>query len=232
MSAGRPNDGWAPTIPIPSVEALGKAISSRRRAFRLSQKRLGEMIGVEPSAISRIESEGNEDLPFGVVTRLVETLELELELRPRGSKFVPRPPTKLSELNLSPKTMFALRKEGLEEINELAPATAFLARPELGDGTALYEIVCALNRYGLSLPGSRTSRVASARDLEIFRLRIVEGLLLQELADRNGLHIERVRQILRLFGVFGAPPAASRRRKDQARARERERGRKQPGPKG
>ena len=126
--------------------------------------------------------------------------------------------------------MSALRKEGLEEINELGSATAILARPELGDGTALYEIVCALNRHGLSLPGARASRVPSERDREIFRLRIVDGLLLRELAHLNGLHVERVRQVLRLFGVVGIPPAASQRRKEQARRRERERGREQVGP--
>jgi len=211
---------WAETIPIPSVQRLGSAISRRRRALRLSQKKLGEKTGVPPSAISRLELEGDESTPFGVVVRVVAALELDLELRPRGSKFTPRPPTKLNELGLSPSTMLALRKEGLEDIEQLGSATSMLSRTEFRSGIELYEIVCSLNRYGLSLPTSRARRVPGDRDREIFRLRIVDGLMLSEIAQRYKVNVERVRQILTFFALSGPPPAASLRRKQQARRRQ------------
>jgi hypothetical protein len=96
---------------------------------------------------------------------------------------VSRAPAKLNELGLSPNTMSALRKEGLEEVDQLCSATSMLGRPEFRDGIALYEIVCALNQHGRRLPMSNARGISSDRDLEIFKLRIVEGLLLRELAQ-------------------------------------------------
>jgi hypothetical protein len=87
-----------------------------------------------------------------------------------------------------------------------------LARPEFPGGAELYEIVCALNRHGILLPMSGTHRVPGDREREIFRLRIVEGMTLGELARRYNLSDGRIRQILAFFGLSGAPPAASRRR--------------------
>jgi transcriptional regulator with XRE-family HTH domain len=96
------SDRWAETIPVASVKALGKAISRRRRTLHLSQRKLGAKVGVPPSAISRLELEGDDSKPFGVVVRLITALGMDLELRPHGSKYTPRPPTRLSELSLSP----------------------------------------------------------------------------------------------------------------------------------
>jgi Sigma-70, region 4. len=42
------------------------------------------------------------------------------------------------------------------------------------------------------------SPAPSERDREMFRLRTVEGLTLDEIADRFGLHKKRVRQLLNL----------------------------------
>ena len=167
---------WAETIPIPSIQVLGRAISRRRHSLRLSQRTVRGKAGVAPSVISRLELEGDESTPFGVVLRVVEALELDLELWPRGPKFTPRPPTKLNELGLSPGTMSALRKEGLEDVDQLGSASPMLARAEFCSGVALYEIVCAFNRYGLSLPTSGARRVRGDREREIFRLRVVDVL--------------------------------------------------------
>jgi transcriptional regulator with XRE-family HTH domain len=212
---------WGETIPIPSVEALGKAIYKCRNRHHVSQRNLSVKTGVAPSAISRLELEGDESIPLGLVLRVIEALELDLELRPRGSKFTPRPPTKLHELGLSPNTMSALRKERLEDLAQLSSAASMLSRTRLHSGIELYEIVCALNRYGLSLPMSRPHQVPGDRDREIFRLRIVDGLMLSEIAQLHDVNVERVRQILTCFGLAGAPPAASRRRKEKARERQR-----------
>jgi transcriptional regulator with XRE-family HTH domain len=210
---------WGETIPVPSVKALGNALSHRRHALNLSQKSIGEKTGLLPSAISRIELESDDDIPFGVVMKLVAALDLDLELRPRGSKFTPRPPTKLSELGLSSPTTLALKREGLEDITQLGSATSMLSRPEFRSGVELYEIFCALSRYGISYRG----RVPDERNREIFRLRIVDGLMLTEIARRYTIDQERVRQILNVFfGLTGSPPAASLRRKQKARRRQQE----------
>lgn len=208
---------WAETIPIPSVQALGRAIIRRRQRLHLTQSKLSLKTGVARSAISQLELEGDESVPFGVVVRVVEALELDLELRPRGSKFTPRPPTKLNELGLSSNTMSALRREGLETVEQLGSANSMLSRAGFRTGAELYEIVCALNRYGLSLPASRARHVPGDREREIFRLRTVDGLMLSEIAQVHHVNVERIRQILTFFGLSGTPPAASRRRHQKAR---------------
>jgi transcriptional regulator with XRE-family HTH domain len=208
---------WAETLPIPSVHAMGRAIRRQRRALRLSQKKLGEATGVAPLAISRLELEGDESTPFGVVARVVTALGLDIELRPRGSTFTPRPPTELTELGLSPNTMSALQAERIKDIAQLDSASAMLARPEFRSGLELYEIVCALTRYGLSLRMPRTGRVPNDREREIFRLRTVDGLTLDEIAQIYSVHKDRIRQLLGVFGLSGSPPAASQRRQEQSR---------------
>jgi DNA-directed RNA polymerase specialized sigma24 family protein len=52
------------------------------------------------------------------------------------------------------------------------------------------------------------------RELEIFRLRTVEGLTLTEIGKRAGLNRTRVDQLLRLrFRLNEVPPAAKRKRR-------------------
>ncbi len=155
----------------------------------MTQLQLGAAAGVEPRAISRLEVRGDGDVRFDAVVRLVEVLELDLELRPRGSDFTPRPPTKLNELGLSAGTMSTLTLAEIENVGELSSAKAMLARPHFSDGTELHEIVCALSRYGLSL---HHGHVPGAREREIFRLRVVEGLTLKELGMEFGVQTERI----------------------------------------
>jgi transcriptional regulator with XRE-family HTH domain len=201
---------WAEATPITSAQALGWVIGRRRRSLGLSQRKLGAQAVVAPAVISRLELTGDESTPLGVVLRLVDALELDPQLRPRGSPFTPTPPTKLTELGLSPLTMMAVTKEKLESIEQLDPASLMLARPEFRSGSELYEIICALTRHGLTPPGGRG--VPSRRDHEVLRRRIIDGLTLEELAREHDLHTERIRQLLGLFGVSGIPPAASLRR--------------------
>jgi transcriptional regulator with XRE-family HTH domain len=210
---------WAETIPIPSAAALAGAISRRRHTLGVSQKSLAEKTGVAASVIRRLELH-EDDVSISIVVLLASALQLDLELRPRGSKFTPRPPTKLDELGLSQNTMSALKKEGLTRVDQLGSATLMLALPELGRGSELYEIVCALNRHGVSLPTTRSHRIPSDRDREVLRLRIVDGMTLSELARQFGLKPKRIRQILGFFGLSGAPPAAYRRRELRAQRRQ------------
>ena len=124
------SDCWAETIPVVSVADAGRAINHRRRSLHFSQRELGATAEVTPTAISRLELERDETVSLGAVLRLVNALGLDLELRPRGSRFTPRPPTRLDELGLSQHTMSALAHAGLEYISELGAATEMLAQAQ------------------------------------------------------------------------------------------------------
>ncbi len=174
----------------------------------MSQQKIADAAGVEPGIVSQLVLARDETTQFRHVLLVVNVLGLDVELRPRGSMFTPRPPTKVNELGLSPAALSALSNAGIRAVDQLGSARVLLEHHELGTGAELFEVVCALNRYGLSL----RRRIPGDRDREIFRLRIVEGLTLKQLAERFGLHRERIRQILSdYFGLTGIPPAARRR---------------------
>jgi DNA-directed RNA polymerase sigma subunit (sigma70/sigma32) len=70
-----------------------------------------------------------------------------------------------------------------------------MERPVFGPAE-LYEIIRQLNR--LMLPSNQFGnvRIPSERNLEMFRLRFVEGLTLTEVGRRTGVTDGRVRQLL------------------------------------
>jgi hypothetical protein len=111
----------------------------------------------------------------------------------------------------------ALAAAGLAQVDQVPSATELLSRLEFSKGVEVYEVVCALNRHGMTIPVRRNHIVPGEREREMLRLRIVEGLTLQEIGDRFGVISERVRQIhAAYFGLHGKPPAArtrSRRRR-------------------
>jgi transcriptional regulator with XRE-family HTH domain len=199
---------WAHTVPVASSYALGRAIRSQRRKLGWTQERLAAEAGVAWRLISQLETRDRVAVQLGDVLRLIEALNLELELRPVGSEFTPRPPTRLSELNLTSRSMQALDAAGIDLIADLIPASEMLALPAFESGEELYEISCALNRHGLSLkPGGK---VPEDRDRDIFRLRVTAGLTLDELGALFGVNRERIRQVLRFyFGLSGIPPTAA-----------------------
>jgi len=204
----RSYDSWAETTPVGTLGDLGRAIGLRRRCLKLTQQHVSGVTGVAPSAVSQLELGRDETAEFRAVLLIVNALGLDIELRPRGSKFTPRPPTKVNELALSRDALAALSTAGIGAVNQLGTASELVQRPEFSGGVELFEIVCALNRYGLSL---KHGRVPGDRNREIFRLRVVEGLTLSELGERFSLNRERVRQILAVyFGLTGTPPAAKR----------------------
>ncbi|MGP0102636.1 MAG: sigma factor-like helix-turn-helix DNA-binding protein [Solirubrobacteraceae bacterium] len=153
------------------------------------------------------------------VLLIVNVLGLDIELRPRGSKFTPRPPTKVNELGLSKDALAALDTAGISAVNKLGTASELVHRPEFSTGVELFETVCALNRYGLSL---KRGHVPDDRNREIFWLRIVEGLTLKQVGERFDLNNERVRQILgHYFGLSGVlrPRSFAPASRDQQRDR-------------
>ena len=123
---------------------------------------------------------------------------------------------RLSDLGLSPATQACLRKANIRNVRDLLDHSCreLTWHCEVG-GAELYEIVCQLARHQLVLrpTPTRTTNFPTERDLEIFRLRVVEGLSLPQAGSKVGISSERVRQILnRNFGVTGKPPAVKERR--------------------
>jgi DNA-binding XRE family transcriptional regulator len=117
----------------------------------------------------------------------------------------------LSELGLKPTTVACLHNAGIKTPWRLLEHTC---RELIWHSTIpaeqTYVILSQLNRRGITLkPTTKTiARPLAERDLEILRLRIVEGRTHQAIGEQVGLGHERVRQILALhFGLRGEPPA-------------------------
>lgn len=132
----------------------------------------------------------------------------------------------ITELRLSPAALACLRAADIYLADELVehPADELIT---LGVGpNELYEVVCRLAEYDLCLPpcqGGRKLRPPKDRDLEVFRLRVVEGLTLIEVGERVGLSRARVRQLTRLsFGLGGVVPTVKARRWAATEARRRQ----------
>jgi hypothetical protein len=112
----------------------------------------------------------------------------------------------ISELGLSPAALASLHAAGITEVEHLTtyPAGDLLHNSRIP--TELYEIICRLNQHGRSLPSipGGLERVPTARNREMLRLRLIEGLSLAEIGHRTGVSRERVRQLLSLhFGLGG-----------------------------
>lgn len=147
---------------------------------------------------------------------------------PAPPKATTKPQT-LAEMGLRPSTRATLLNVGIYTTYRLFEHTCreliwhCEVRPE-----QLYEVLCKLDRLGMGLQPTTIAgpcRVGE-RNLEVFRLRVVEGHTVKEVASRMDITIVRVRQILSdYFGLHGEPPAA-KRRKAAARAQPRERPRR------
>lgn len=203
-------------LSIDSAEALGIALYLQRRKLKLSQRRIADLAELERIVVSQLERGYGGTAHFRVVLRIVNALGMDIELRPRnwspaGADLLD-PTTSVTGIGLSPDALACLRAVGISEVGQIGGASELMMRSEFSNGTELYEIVCALNRHGLSLPANRHQRVPGDREREMFRLRVVEGLTLPAIAERvGGVRSERVRQILNFyFGLTGTPPAAKR----------------------
>ncbi len=203
-------------LSIDSAEALGIAVYLQRRKLKLSQRKIADLAKLERTVVSQLERGYGGTAHFRVVLLIVNALDMDIELRlrnwtPTGADLLD-PATAVTDIGLSPHALACLQAVGISEVGQLDGASELMTCPEFSNGTELYEIVCALNRHGLSLPANRHQRVPGDREREMFRLRVVEGLTLPAIAERVGcVHSERVRQILNFyFGLTGTPPAAKR----------------------
>jgi hypothetical protein len=123
----------------------------------------------------------------------------------------------IGELGVTPATQGALEAAGIEETDQLRrPANELLSMSPI-TGAVLYETVRRLNELRIGLPLNASARritTASDRDLEMLRLRVVEGESLRDIAVAFEVSPERVRQLLyRHFGMSGEPPATIERRR-------------------
>ena len=118
---------------------------------------------------------------------------------------------RLSEMGLEPATLACLHRGGINTTYWLLDHTyrELIWHSEITP-EALYDILRALRRHGMTLkPHTKGSeRSVNERNLEVFRLRVVEGRRLKATGEQVGIGVERVRQILAAyFGLRGAPPA-------------------------
>lgn len=122
---------------------------------------------------------------------------------------------RVDELALSQATHTNLARAGIHDTEHFAEQELgeMLCHPELSSGVELYELICELHRHALPFR-TRPGAIQTERELEIFRLRAVEGLTLAQIGQRLDLSTERVRQLLHMhFRLSSKPPAATRRRR-------------------
>ncbi len=93
---------------------------------------------------------------------------------------------RVNELALSQAVLSSLAKVGIHEVEQLAEhrTRELLRRPELSSGAELYELICELHRHGLTPFSGHGGHIETERELEIFRLRAVEGLTFTEIGAR------------------------------------------------
>jgi DNA-binding XRE family transcriptional regulator len=122
---------------------------------------------------------------------------------------------RLCEMGLEPATLACLRRGGINTTYWLLDQTyrELIWHSEITP-EALYDILRALRRHGMRLkPNPKGGeRSVNERNLEVFRLRVVEGRKLKATGEQVGIGVERVRQILATyFGLRGSPPAVKAR---------------------
>jgi transcriptional regulator with XRE-family HTH domain len=201
---------------IEDASDAGIILRTRRMMRKRSQTSIAEELGVDRSVVAEVEQGFNEALPLCSLLLVAHALHFDVELRPRELPFVPVPPVRFDELGLAGSTLAALTSIGAQAIEDGVRAEALLAQDESGE--ALYEVVCALNRHGKPIRGNL---LPEPRELEMLRLRTIDGLTLKEVGERFRVGPERVRQILgAYFGAAGKPPAA--RGKGRRRAAHRD----------
>jgi hypothetical protein len=120
------------------------------------------------------------------------------------------------ELDLTPAAIASLRAADLIYVDELVAHPAKnLIQMRFGPHE-LFEIACRLNEHDLSFPtgyGRQPRKLPDDRDRELFRLRVVEGLTLDDAGAAVGISRDRVRQLMReRYGLTGTIPTGSARR--------------------
>jgi hypothetical protein len=119
----------------------------------------------------------------------------------------------VTELDLSPAALACLKAADIHLVDQLLEHGSgdLIQHPKFSKGLELYEIICELHRHGLTF--SRHGRhIQTEREREMFRLRAVTGLTLEEIGERFNLSRGRIHQLLRLH----FPTGRSTRRRESA----------------
>ncbi len=132
-------------------------------------------------------------------------------------------PVELGHAVRARREELAFTHEHLARLTGVDPIV--IDRLERGEGAIELEaVMLVLQLLGLEmLVAEIYSHKPKDREYEMFRLRVVEGLTLSEIAEVFGLHRERVRQLLRAHFRLRVPPAASTRRSTRAKEARRRR---------
>jgi hypothetical protein len=118
----------------------------------------------------------------------------------------------IAKLGLAPATKRALQAAGIETAGQLQRHANELLATEPITGVMLYDVVCRLRAHNLGLRVNPRMSLPTEGDLEMLRLRVVEGLALRDIGFICGVSPEHVRQRLNTrFGLSGQPPAALER---------------------
>jgi hypothetical protein len=130
----------------------------------------------------------------------------------------------IAELGLTPASKRALEHAGIETVEQLQRPANDLLAIEAITGVVLHDVACRLHVNGLGLHADQKARLPSKNDLEILRLRVVEGFSLRDIAVIIDTSPEHVRQRLNVsFGLSGEPPIRLEHRRLRARRPEWER---------
>jgi hypothetical protein len=129
---------------------------------------------------------------------------------------------RLSELGLSPATLTCLRNGSIHTTYRLLDYSCRELIWHSAIGAAeLHELLYRLNQHGMMLSPTpkAISRPPSERNLEVFRLRVVEGRSLKETGARVGIGGARVRQVLAASFDLRSSPAAAKARQEARKRR-------------
>lgn len=167
--------------------------------------RIPELFALGVEAIE----DGRYDLAYDTLVALAE------RLRVNPSPFVNRGGERLPEWDFKPTTVACLHNAGIYTTWRLLEHTCreLIWHSEI-PAAELYNILCVLSEHRVALKPitNRDVRPLSERDLEMFRLRVVEGRSLSEVGEEVGVSVERIRQLLSLrFGLHGEPLAVKLR---------------------
>jgi hypothetical protein len=123
----------------------------------------------------------------------------------------------IAALGLTPATKRALEMAGIETIDQLQRPANDLLAIEPVTGAVLHDVACRLHANGFGLHADLKTRLPSENDLEILRLRVVEGFALRDIAVILDTSPEHIRQRLIVsFGLSGEPSARLGRRRLRA----------------
>lgn len=132
-------------------------------------------------------------------------------------------PVELGRVVRARREELAFTHEHVARLTGIDPIV--IDRLECGEGAIeLQTVMLVLQLLGVEiLVGEIYSHKPKEREYEMFRLRVVEGFTLNEIAGAFGLHRERVRQLLRAHFRLRVPPAASARRSTRSKDARRRR---------